>query len=65
MVKSRTEKVCDMIERERDEEEKGRNVKYQCHQDGGPVSVSVATYHSIVCWLRARQCAARMVAVGN
>lgn len=36
------------------------NVKDQCHQDCGPVFVSVATYHSIVCLLRTRQCAERV-----
>lgn len=40
-------------------------MKYQCHWDFGPVFVSVATYHSIVCLLRARQCAERMVVAGD
>lgn len=41
------------------------NVKDQCHQDCGPVFVSVATYHSIVCSLRTRQCAERVVVGGG
>lgn len=40
-------------------------MKDQCHQDCGPVFVSVATYHSIVCSLRTRQCAERVVVGGG
>lgn len=72
--KSRREKASDTIERGKDGErdEEGRegkrvgNVKDQCHQDCGPVFVSVATYHSIVCLQRTRQCSERMeVVVGG
>lgn len=62
MAKSRSEKASDTL-RER-EGWRGRgvsggvrregNVKDQCHQDCGPLFVSVATSHPIVCWLRVR-----------
>lgn len=49
----------------RGREEEGENVKDHCHQDCGPVFDSVATYHSIVFLLQARQFASMVLVVGE